>query len=75
MCVSTFVPIGQQDAGHELLLAVVPEGVADHDLLLRQLPIQLQCVAPVKHWLGWRRDMLNTTVTQTTSTFTQTTFM
>ena len=59
MAVSTFIPIGQQDAGHELLLAVVPEGVADHDLLLCQLPLQLQRISPVKHWLGWRRDRLS----------------
>lgn len=44
----TFVPVGHQDARHEFLLAVGPEGVSDHDLLLRQLPLQVQGIAPVE---------------------------
>lgn len=32
-CQSTFVAIGQQDAGHEALLAVGAEGIPDEDLI------------------------------------------
>ena len=44
----TFIPVCHHDARHELLLAVGAEGVPDHDLLLRQLTLQVQAVTPVK---------------------------
>lgn len=44
--------VGHEDAGHEFLLAVVAEGVTDHDLLLRQLALQIQGVTPVEIHLG-----------------------
>lgn len=40
--------VGHEDAGHEFLLAVVTEGVPDHDLLFRQLTFQIQSVTPVE---------------------------
>lgn len=49
MCASlTFVSVGHEDAGHEFLLAVVTEGVPDHDLLLCQLTLKVQGVPPVE---------------------------
>ena len=48
----TFVPIGHEDSGHEFLLAVVAEGVPNHDLLLCQLTLQIQGVPPVEYHLG-----------------------
>lgn len=44
----TFMSVGHEDAGHEFLLAVVTEGVADHDLLLCQLTLEVQSVLPVE---------------------------
>lgn len=44
----TFVSVGHEDARHEFLLAVVTEGVPDHDLLLRQLTLEVQSVPPVE---------------------------
>lgn len=49
----TFVSVGHEDAGHEFFLAVVAEGVPDHDLLLCQLTLQIQGVPPVEWHLGW----------------------
>lgn len=46
--VRTFVPVGHQDAWHELLLTVGVEGISDHDLLLRQQTLQVQGITPVK---------------------------
>lgn len=55
-CLSTFVAIGQQDAGHEALLAVGAEGVPDEDLICCQLLLQQQWIPPVKlrprSWAG-----------------------
>lgn len=55
-CLSTFVAIGQQDAGHEALLAVGAEGVPDEDLVCCQQLLQQQWVPPVKlrprSWAG-----------------------
>lgn len=49
MCASlTFMSVGHEDAGHEFLLAVVTEGVPDHDLLLCQLTLKVQSVPPVE---------------------------
>ena len=48
----TFVSVGHKDARHELFLAVVAEGVSDHDLLLCQLTLQIQGVLPVEGHLG-----------------------
>lgn len=44
----TFMSVGHEDAGHEFLLAVVTEGVPDHDLLLCQLTLEVQRVPPVE---------------------------
>lgn len=44
----TFMPVGHDNAGHEFLLAVVTEGVTDHDLLLCQLTLKIQSVSPVE---------------------------
>lgn len=44
----TLISVGHEDAGHEFLLAVVAEGVPDHDLLLCQLTLQFQGVPPVE---------------------------
>lgn len=44
----TFMSVGHEDAGHELLLAVVTEGVPDHDLLLCQLTLEVQSIPPVE---------------------------
>lgn len=53
MCVLlTFSSVGHEDAGHEFFLAVVTEGVSDHDLLLCQLTLQIQSVPPVEWHLG-----------------------
>lgn len=48
----TFMSVGHEDTGHEFLLAVVAEGVPDHDLLLSQLTLQIEGVPPVEWHLG-----------------------
>lgn len=48
----TFVSVGHEDTGHEFLLAVVTEGVADHGLLLCQLTLKVQGILPVERHLG-----------------------
>jgi len=50
----TFVSVGHKDARHELFLAVVAEGVSDHDLLLSQLTLEVEAIAPVKLDLSCR---------------------
>lgn len=53
----TFVTIGQQDAGHEALLAVGAESVPDKDFIRCQLLLQQKGVSPVKLWTqGWERE-------------------
>lgn len=44
----TFVPVGQEDPGHEFLLAVGPKSVPDHDLIFCELALQIQSITPVK---------------------------
>lgn len=48
----TFISVCHNDARHEFLLAVGPEGVSDHDLVLRQLALQFQGILPVELDLG-----------------------
>ncbi len=50
--VGALVPVGFQHARHQLVLAVVPRGVADHPLLVAQLRLQPQRVRPVERRLG-----------------------
>lgn len=44
----TLVSVCHDDARHEFLLAVGVEGVSDHDLILRQLALQVQGIEPVE---------------------------
>lgn len=48
----TFISVCHKDARHEFLLAVGPEGVSDHDLILCQLALQFQGIKPVELDLG-----------------------
>lgn len=53
----TFVAIGQQDAGHEALLAVSAKSVPDEDLISCQLLLQHQRIPPVKLGTqGWDKE-------------------
>merc|ERR1712168_365823 len=55
LTVKVFVPVGHENAWHELLLAVGTEGVPDHDLLLRQEAVHVQGVPPVERHHGFLR--------------------
>lgn len=50
----TLIPVGHEDAGHELLLAVCAETVTDHDLLFCELALQIQSISPVKMHLSYK---------------------
>ncbi len=44
----TFISVCHKNTRHEFLLAVRAKGVSDHDLVLRQLALQLQSILPVE---------------------------
>lgn len=44
----TFISVCHNDARHELLLTVGPEGVSDHNLILCQLALQIKGIKPVE---------------------------
>lgn len=50
----TFIPVCHQDARHQLLLAVGSKGIPDHDLLHRQLALEVQGILPVELDFSWQ---------------------